>query len=129
LLRRRAADDEGLQHEVADKQAEAEHARDDLETAQAVERLAEQAHLNTEEELERTYGEAAELRKLLQNDLQEWIAETEQRETAGQERAKKEIRDENLERIQRSAEEALARAKVEEQGLFDDVASLLQGAS
>jgi len=126
-LRQRVAEGEGLQREVADRQAETIHAQAELETAQAAERLAEQAHLSAEEELERTHGEAAELRKLLENDLQEWIAETDRMESATQERVKNEIHDENLERIQRKAEEALDRVKAEEQGLFDDVASLLQG--
>ncbi len=126
-LRQGITDGDGLQQEVADGQAEARHAQAELETAQSVERLAEQAHLSAEEKLERTCGEAAELRRLLEHDLQEWIAETERQESSTRERARREVHDENLERIQRQAEQALARSRSEQQRLLDDVASLLQG--
>ncbi len=88
---------------------------------------ADTTHQGIENKQRRTRGEMAELRQKLEDDLQAWVEEQERIQESTMENNIRHEQDVQLNRIKSSAKTAQDNAQSNEQSLFDDISSLLDG--
>ncbi len=112
-----------LQDEINAVEAMAEQAREQLISAQLAEKAANNAQIINTQEMKRTEDTAAELRKMIEDDIELWTQDQEKFENSTNQREENIRMLEQMQRIAKRAEQAMQKSKQNEQSLFDDLAS------